>query len=60
MNDYFDSNNTGLYSYTIQASDENIIPTSEILESGFMYLHSDKFEPIKYSEQSNTFKTYNG
>ena len=60
--EYFVNFNEGFWTYTIQmAEDYEVIPTSAILESGFMYLHpATDFEMIKYNEQSNTFKAYNG
>ena len=60
--DFFANFNEGFWTYTIQmATGEGIVPTSAILESGFMYLHpATDFEMIKYNEQSNTFKAYNG
>jgi hypothetical protein len=60
VNTYFLNQDGGLWRYTIQSSLQNIVPTSAILESGLMYLHSDLIEPVKYNEQVNTFKTYNG
>lgn len=58
----FDAVNLGFYKYEARAANSqgNQI-VGDILESGFMVLKSSTaFEPIKYSEQSNNFKTYNG
>ena len=61
-NDYFVNFIEGFWSYTMQiAEDYEVVPTSAILESGYMYLHPETdFVPIKYNEQSNNFKAYNG
>jgi hypothetical protein len=58
--DFFNDKDGGMWTYTIQASNNNVVPTSDILETGYMYLHTEITEPVKYNEQSNTFKTYNG
>ena len=61
-NDYFANFIEGFWSYTIQvAVTNNVVPTTPVLESGYMYLHPETdFVPIKYNEQSNNFKAYNG
>lgn len=58
----FDGYDTGFWNYTIQgATTLNVIPTSAILESGYMYLYpATEYAPTEYNEQSNQFKTYNG
>jgi hypothetical protein len=58
----FGDYDTGFWSYTIQgASVNNVVPTTPILESGYMYLYPEtEFNPTEYNEQSNQFKTYNG
>lgn len=60
VDEYFTDFDGGLWTYTIQAATNNVIPTSAILESGLMYLHTNIISPVNYNEQSNTFKTYNG
>lgn len=64
VDDYFANSETGFWTYDIY---EQVDPsgTSPIgknkVETGLMYLHpADTFEPIKYDEQDNSFKTYNG
>lgn len=61
-NDFFGNFIEGFWTYTIQmAEDYGIVPTSAILESGYLYLHPETdFAPTKYSEQSNNFTAYNG
>jgi hypothetical protein len=57
----FDNEDEGLWTYEIRGCDAQFQPIDPILESGYMYLKpSDNFEPTKYDEQINTFKTYNG
>lgn len=58
----FDDVNLGFYKYEVRgANSQGTQIVGDILESGFMVLKSaTEFEPIKYSEQSNNFKTYNG
>mgnify|MGYP006266408859 CR=1 FL=1 len=58
----FDDVNLGFYTYEVRAANaQGTQAVGDILESGFMVLKSDEvFEPLKYSEQSNNFKTYNG
>ena len=52
---YFENKTTGLWEYYILDEDYNTV------EIGFMYLHpSTNFAPTEYTEQSNTFVTYNG
>lgn len=60
--DFFDTFIEGFYTYTIQvATTGNVVPTTDVLESGYMWLHpATEFVPTKYSEQSNQFKVYNG
>jgi len=55
VNTYFLNKTTGLYDYKIIDDDDNIV------EKGLMYLHpSTNFAPTEYTEQVNTFVTYNG
>jgi hypothetical protein len=55
VNNYFLNSTTGLWEYTI--FDEDNVK----VEIGFMYLHpSTNFAPTEYTEQVNTFVTYNG
>lgn len=53
---------TGFWTYTIQpATEEEVVPNTDICESGLMYLYpATEFEPTKYDEQSNTFIVYGG
>lgn len=60
VDNYFIDFDGGLWTYTIQAAEENVIPNTDILESGLMYLHTNIIAPVNYNEQSNSFKTYNG
>jgi hypothetical protein len=55
INDYFKNTTTGLWEYLIYDADFIEV------EKGFMYLHpSTNFAPTEYTEQVNTFVTYNG
>lgn len=55
VNTYFLNNTTGFWEYEIEDMDGTIV------EKGFMYLHpSTNFAPTEYTEQVNTFVTYNG
>jgi hypothetical protein len=58
----FINNDTGFWTYEIYgAIDDETIPTTPVLESGYMYLNpADTYEPEIYNEQSNEFLTYNG
>ena len=64
VNTRFENSETGFWSYDIyeQASSSGTSPIGKNrVETGLMYLHpADTYEPIKYDEQDNTFKTYNG
>ena len=64
VNDQFEDSETGFWTYDIyeQASASGTSPVGKNkVETGLMYLHpADTYEPIKYDEQDNTFKTYNG
>lgn len=64
VNDYLENSESGFYTYQIyeQDNDTNLnIDGLHLVESGYMYLNDETtFEPIKYSEQSNEFITYNG
>lgn len=55
VNSIFLNSTTGFWNYFIY-DDAGII-----VETGFMYLHpSTNFAPTEYTEQVNTFVTYNG
>lgn len=64
VNDYFENSEEGFWTYDIyeQSSPNGTSPTGKNkVETGLMYLHpADTYEPIKYDEQDNSFKTYNG
>ena len=58
--DLFGTYDSGYWTYEIKAA-ENNLPIGDLLEIGYLYLQEDvEFDPVKYSEQSNNFKTYNG
>jgi len=54
--------NEGFWTYEIKgAEDYDVVPTTDVLETGFMkLLPSENFTPEYYNEQTNNFKTYNG
>lgn len=58
----FENEDTGFWTYEIKGAQTiDVVPTGDVLESGYMYLNpEDTFEPIKYDEQNNSFITYNG
>jgi hypothetical protein len=57
----FDNKDSGFYTYEVWESNVNEEQIGDRLESGFMILYeSSIFTPEGYSEQSNSFKTYNG
>jgi len=57
----FESNNSGFYTYQIWASNEEEEILGSVLEHGYMELENGStFEPVKYTDQNNLFKTYNG
>jgi len=60
--DIFTTLDSGYWTYEVKESNANHnAPVGNLLEIGYLYLQDDEvFEPIKYSEQSNNFKTYNG
>ena len=62
VNDFFEGMNEGFWTYEIKgAEDYDVVPTTDILETGFMkLLPSENFTPEYYNEQTNNFKTYNG
>lgn len=62
VNDYFEGYAEGTWDYVIIGADQvDVVPTYDVLESGYMYLHrATEYQPTKYNEQSNTFKAYNG
>jgi hypothetical protein len=60
VNDLFENENSGLWSYEIRGSVDGM-PDGDVLESGYMYLHdATTFAPIEYNGQDNQFITYNG
>lgn len=58
----FINEDTGFWTYEIYGATElNVVPTTPVLESGYMYLNQEQtFEPTTYNDQSNEFLTYNG
>lgn len=64
IDDYFVDSIEGFWTYDIyeQATNSGMdIEGKNKVETGLMYLHpADTYEPIKYDEQSNAFKAYNG
>ena len=63
VNSKFADADLGMYTYEVyeQASSTNVDPAGlNLVESGYMYLTDDGFTPDSYSEQSNTFKAYDG
>ena len=64
VNDYFENSEEGFWTYDIYEQEDSSntdIEGKHKVETGLMYLHpADTFEPIKYDEQDNSFKTYNG
>jgi hypothetical protein len=60
VNDLFENENSGLWSYEIRGSVDGM-PDGDVLESGYMYLHdATTFAPTEYNGQDNQFITYNG
>ena len=64
VNDHFENAIEGFWTYDIyeqNTSSGTSTTGKNKVETGLMYLHpADVYEPIKYDEQSNTFKAYNG
>lgn len=62
VNTYFSGKTDGLWSYKIyEKSDTSTTVSGTLVEEGFMYLRpATDFTPEVYTEQSNTFKVYNG
>lgn len=63
VNSYFSTSTDGFWVYSIyeKASASDMAITGNIVEEGYMYLRAaTDFSPVKYSGQSNSFKTYNG
>ena len=58
----FGTYDLGYWTYEVKDTNQNhTAPVGDLLEIGYLYLQNDDtFEPVKYSEQSNNFKTYNG
>jgi hypothetical protein len=57
----FDNKDSGFYTYEVWQSNVNEEIIGDRLESGYAVLYnSTTFTPDGYSEQLNTFKTYNG
>jgi hypothetical protein len=64
VNEYFENYDEGFWTYDIYEQATNTgtsIAGKHKVETGLMYLHpADSYEPIKYDEQSEQFKAYNG
>ncbi len=64
VNTYFSESTTGFYEYSIKefTGSYPASPTyGVVVETGYMYLSPQtNFAPVEYSDQLNTFKTYNG
>ena len=64
VNNYFSNELEGFWTYDIYEQETDTgtsIVGKNKVETGLMYLHpADTYEPIKYDEQSNAFKAYNG
>lgn len=62
VNTYFQNEVEGFWTYAIYGTATfGGTPNSPVLETGLMYLKpATNYEPTKYDEQDNTFKTYNG
>lgn len=57
----FENENSGLWSYEIHGADDLSTFDAEVLESGYMYLHdATTFTPTEYTGQDNQFISYNG
>ena len=60
-NDYFAGYDTGMWEYEIRqkSSGSDVTISGTVVESGFAYLHTQsEVQPTYYTEQDNTFKTY--
>jgi hypothetical protein len=63
VNTYFSSSTEGLWIYSIyeKAAVDDLNVSGTVVEEGMMYLRpAIDFAPTEYSEQSNTFKAYDG
>lgn len=63
VNTYFSTSTDGTYIYSIyeKADDEDMTVAGNVVEQGYMYLRpATDFAPTEYSDNVNTFKTYNG
>ena len=63
VNTYFSTSTDGFYVYSIyeKALISDFTVSGTQVEIGYMYLKpTTDFAPTQYSEQSNTFKTYDG
>lgn len=63
VNSYFSSVDDGLYEYNVyeKASNTDMTVSGNIVEQGYMVLRpTTDFAPTEYSQQSNTFTSYNG
>ena len=63
VNTYFTDSTEGFWDYDIREKASNVDMTiaGTVVEEGFMYLRpASSFAPTEYTDQSNTFKTYNG
>jgi len=62
VNTYFTNKTDGLWSYQVyEKSDTSTTVSGTLVEEGFMRLKAaTDFAPEVYTEQSNSFKVYNG
>lgn len=63
VNTYFTSSTNGFYNYEIYEKESNLDMeiSGNIVEQGYMHLTpATAFAPTDYTDQVNTFKTYNG
>jgi len=63
VNTSFSTATTGFWEYEVRqkASAVDLVISGTIVETGYMYLNpATDFAPTEYTDQVNTFKTYNG
>ena len=62
VNTYFTNKTDGLWSYQVyEKADTSTTVSGTLVEEGFMFLRpATDFAPEVYTEQSNSFKVYNG
>jgi hypothetical protein len=60
--DEFGTFDAGYYTYSVKAANNNgTAQVGDVLETGYMLLKDvASAGPVRYNEQSNQFKTYNG